>query len=247
MKTTLGCVALLAVGLLTGCSTYLPPAGRANFDAFIPQSDTRLQESFALAPAAGLPAHLVFARVQTSGYRNYHTDREGGVYGHGRYSIFTTRELDEEAELERLTRLPDVGSIGTLNRLLVPEELVSDHDLRESAARLKADMVVIYTFDTSFYTKERPGPAKVITLGNAHTRHVTVNVTASALVMDTRTGFIYAALESNERREIATNLWRNGRDADTARRDAEKAAFKKLADEFYRNWDRIAARAKQGA
>ncbi len=246
MKRPVALLVLGAITLLSGCQTYHTPAGRAEFDAFIPPADTKLRESFAAVPGAGLPVHLVFVRVQAPHYRNLHSDQEGGVYGQGRYSIFATRELGEDREFQRFEKLPHVGGVGSLSRLLLPQRLDSDQDLREAAARLKADMVVMYTFDTSFFTREKPGPAKYITLGNAHTRHVTVSVTASALVLDTRTGFVYAVLETNERREIATNLWRNVSDADAARRDAEKAAFAKLSDEFCTHWDRMVARVNQG-
>ena len=74
-----------------------------------------------------------------------------------------------------------------------------------------------------------------------------MRVAASALLIDTRTGFIYAALEANEKREVTTNAWESREAADRARRDAEKAAFKALVSEFEKNWPQIIERAKQGA
>jgi hypothetical protein len=108
-------------------------------------------------------------------------------------------------------------------------------------------MVLLYTFDTSFHDNDASVALNVITLGLSPTRRVFVGVAASALLIDTRTGFIYAALEANEKRQVTTNAWESRETADRARRDAEKAAFKALVSEFEKNWPQIIERAKQGA
>ena len=149
--------------------------------------------------------------------------------------------------MERLRRLPDVGGLITISPLLIPPKLQSDRELREAAARLKAEMLLLYTFDTSFHDNDASTALNVITLGLSPTRKVFVRVTASALVIDTRTGFIYAALEANEKRQVTTNAWESRETADRARRDAEKAAFKALVNEFEKNWAQIVERAKKGA
>ena len=87
----------------------------------------------------------------------------------------------------------------------------------------------------------------VITLGLSPTRQVFVHVTASALLIDTRTGFIYAALEANERRKVLTNAWESRESADRARQDAERAAFKGLVAEFEKSWSAVVERTRKGA
>lgn len=206
-----------------------------------------MKESFAAKPAAGFPAGIVAVRVQAPRYRNYYTDREGGVYGQGRYSIITVKEVEEDADIQRIARLPQVGGLITLSTLLLPAQLESDREIREAAARLKADMVLLYTFDTSFHDNDASVALNVISLGLSPTRKVFVRVAASALLLDTRTGFIYAALEANEKRQVISNAWESRESADRARRDAEKAAFKALVTEFETNWPQIVERAKQGA
>src|SRR5207237_4977421 len=130
-----------------------------------------------------------------------------GVYGDGRYSVMTVKEVEDDADLDRIARLPDVGGLVSISRLLLPQTLKSDRELREAAARLKADMVLLYTFDTSFHDNDESVALNVVTLGLSPTQKVYVHVAASALLIDTRTGFIYAALESNEKREVLTNAW----------------------------------------
>ncbi len=238
-------LALGAAAFLTGCSTtYIPPSGRADFQAFTSQS---MQESFAAQPAAAFPAGIVTVRVQAPRYRNYYTERAGGVYGEGRYSVVTAKEVEDPGDFERLAKLPQVGGMITLSTLLLPQKLQSDRELREAAARLKADMLLIYTFDTSFHENDAVVGLSVLTLGLSPTRRVYVSVAASALLIDTRTGFIYAALEANEKRQLTSNAWESRQSADRARRDAEGAAFKGLMSEFEKNWPRIVERAKKGA
>jgi hypothetical protein len=76
---------------------------------------------------------------------------------------------------------------------------------------------------------------------------VFVHVAASAILVDTRTGFIYAAIEANEKRQVTSNAWESRETADRARQNAEKAAFKSLIGEFEKNWPAIEERAKKGA
>jgi hypothetical protein len=206
-----------------------------------------MQESFAAKPAADFPASIAAVRVQAPHYQSYYTQREGGVYGQGRYSVITVKEIEEDADTQRIAKLPQIGGLISISTLLLPSNLQSDRELREAAARLKADMVLLYTFDTSFHDNDASVALTVVTLGLSPTRRVFVRVAASALLIDTRTGFIYAALEANEKRQITTNAWESRETADRARRDAEKSAFKALVAEFERNWPQIVERAKKGA
>jgi len=149
--------------------------------------------------------------------------------------------------MQRLAKLPNVGGLVNMSTMLLPENLETETELREAAARLKADMLVLYTFDTSFHDNDSSAALTAISLGLSPTRKITVHVAATALVVDTRTGFIYAALESNEKKELNSSSWNNRETADQARRNAEKTAFKDLVGEFEKSWPQIVDRAKKGA
>ena len=237
-------ITIVGIALLSGCATYIPPSGRADLATL---SSTSMQESFAAKPATVFPASIAAVRVQAPGYQNYYTRREGGVYGQGRYTVITVKEVEEDSDIQRIANLPQDGGLITISTLLLPASLQSDRELREAAARLKADMVLLYTFDTSFHDNDASVALNVVTLGLSPTRQVFVHVAASALLIDTRTGFIYAALEANEKRQVTSNAWESSETADRARRDAEKAAFKALVSEFEKNWPQIIDRAKKGA
>ena len=232
------------MALGSGCAGYTPPSGRADFTAF---SSASMQQSFAAKPAAVFPAYIAAVRIQAPAYHNFYTEREGGVFGYGRYSVVTAKDVEEESDIERIAKLSQVGGLVSISTLLLPENLKSDQELREAAARLKADMVLLYTFDTSFYNNDASVALNVVTLGLTPTRRVSVRVTASALLMDTRTGFIYTALEATEKKDLISNVWESGESADRARRNAEKAAFKALVDELEKSWPQVIERAKQGA
>lgn len=59
----------------------------------------------------------------------------------------------------------------------------------------------MYTFDTAFRKDDISKPLRRISLGILSPERITVRVQATALLVDTRTGFVYGALESNERRD----------------------------------------------
>jgi hypothetical protein len=236
-------LATLVMG--SGCARYITPSGRADLAAL--SKNANIRGSFETKPTAGFPAGVVAVRVQISDYKSYYTEQNGGVYGRGRYSVLFTKEAGEPEQMERLTGLPDLGGIISLNRMLLPERLESEEAIREAAARLKADMVLLYTFDTKFFDDDKSVFLNVVTLGLSPTRKVNVLVNASALLVDTKTGFIYGALEANEKRRLTSNAWESRETADRARQDAEKAAFRGLVDEFIKAWPEFVKRAKQGA
>src|SRR5438477_12494589 len=118
MNTSKILIVLAGVALLSGCATYIPPSGRADLAAL---SSPSMQESFAAKPAAAFPAGIATVRVQAPRYRNYNTEREGGVYGQGRYSVITIKEIEDEADMQRLAKLPQVGGLITISTLLLPE------------------------------------------------------------------------------------------------------------------------------
>ena len=228
-------VAWASAGLfgLTGCySEYVTPGAAANLEGF---EDPGLADIAARRPQAPFPARLAVVRVQGSGYRAYNLSS----HGHGRFSVVTARDVETDEQMERVRRLPDVAGVGTLNRMLLPERLDSDRDLRMAAAALHTDMLLLYTFDTQFETDELIPVAGVITLGIFPDRQARVVSTVSGLLMDVRSGYIYAALETTERQHQAANFWTSEDAADDARRRAEAMAFEELVRQFEQTWPKV--------
>src|SRR5512138_3555307 len=109
-------ISLASIALLSGCATYIPPSGRADLAVLTSPS---MQDSFAAKPAAAFPASIATVRIQAPRYRNYYTEHEGGVYGQGRYSVVTVKEVEDDADLQHLAGLPQVGGLITISTLLL--------------------------------------------------------------------------------------------------------------------------------
>ena len=228
--------------LISGCATYIPPGAKADLQAFAPPD---IQAGFAAKPTNPFPASIAVVRVQAPTYTNYYLQQRGGTYGSGRYSVILAKEAGEDLQLERVTTLQQVAGIVTINRMLLPDRLEGDREIRGAASRLQADLVFLYTFDTSFFDTDQAKPLTVITLGLSPTRKISAVTTCSALLMDTRTGYIYSAYEVTERAETFSTSWGSRDSADEARRNNEQVAFKKLVDEFTTTWPRVLERHRK--
>ena len=68
------------------------------------------------------------------------------------YSAVTTLDFETDADLARIAKMPGVKGVGVMSRLLLPAHLNSATDVRNAAAQLHADIVVLYSMDTSFRT-----------------------------------------------------------------------------------------------
>lgn len=239
-KKILLAVLSLSVMLLAGCaSTYIPPGNRAELQSFAPPS---IQAGFAIKPSNPFPASIAFVHIQSSGYSNYYAERHGGVYGSGSYSVMLNREVESPAQFERVSKLPRVSGLTALNRMLLPTVFNGDIDLRTAASRLQADLIFVYTFDTQFKDTNKAASLSVLTLGLAPSHVVVATSTVSGLLMDTRTGFIYSALEASDKQDMLATSWGSSDAVDEVRRTAEGAAFNKLIDEFVKSWPQVLAR-----
>lgn len=240
MKTTLLLCSLVL--LISGCSTYIPPGERADLQAFAPPD---IQEGFAVKPSNPFPASIAVVRVQAPDYRNYNLQQRGGTYGTGRYSVVLAKELNEDVQLEHVGKLDQVAGIVSINRMLLPDRLEGDREIRAAASRLQADLILLYTFDTSFFDTDMAKPLTVITLGLSPTRKISAATTCSALLLDTRTGYVYSAYEVTEKAETFATSWGSRDSADEARRGNEQKAFERLVDEFVTTWPQVLERHRE--
>ena len=229
-------VAALTLAWLAGCATYIPPGAKADLQAFAPAN---IKEGFEAKPTSPFPASIAAVRVQAPTYTNYNLQQNGGTYSSGRYSVVTTREVEDQSQFDRVARMPEVAGLVSINRMLLPTKLEGDREIREAAARLQADLVFLYTFDTAFFDTDLAKPLSVITLGLSPTRKLFVTTTASALLMDTRTGYVYSAYEVTQKTDTLSTSWGSRDAADDARRRNEGEAFSKLMNEFVASWPKL--------
>ncbi len=186
-------------------------------------------------PMARFPANMVAVRVQASGY----CSRTTKGYGRGNYSVVIVRDIEKDEDFDRIKNLPGIAQISPLSRLLLPVHLESDKDLRKAAARIQADMLLIYTLDTDFYNSDISTPLSIISIGLAPTINVRVTTTISAIVMDTRTGYIYGMVEETAQKDQTAAALTTQNAYDLLRRKTERRAFEMFIDEFDVLWKNI--------
>jgi hypothetical protein len=147
--------------LLGGCVEYATPGRAADLRAVgVSQAmvaggtESAIQQQLGKRPLAALPTGIAVVRIQAPSYRS--ATAQG--WGNGRYSIVATRDVEPETAAQRLARLPMVRGVAPINRLLLPEQLQSDVELRHAAAQLHAEMLLIYTLDTTFQKNDLAAP-----------------------------------------------------------------------------------------
>lgn len=230
-------VTITTLFMLSSCSSsYVTPGGNVNLSNV---QDTEIKETYELKPTASFPAHIAFTRIQESGYSSY----SNRGYGSGRFSVITNREIESEADIERIQNLDNVAGITPLSKVIIPTNITGLRDIRLAAAKLHADILMVYTFDTTF----KVGPKKfetsdIISLGLLDNKEVKVFSTASAAFYDAKTGYLYGLAEATETKSQMSDLWSSSATVDKLRKDAEKAAFTSLVPQIERTWTGIVKR-----
>ncbi|WP_339074950.1 hypothetical protein [Teredinibacter turnerae] len=112
--------------------------------------------------------------------------------------------------------------------------------LRESAARLKADVLLIYTFDTSFHVGGQSYvPLSAISLVFLKNKEVTVTTTVSAALFDVRTESLFCLSEATAKESNNSSVWSTSAEVDDMRVSTEKLAFEQLIPEVEKTWSAI--------
>jgi hypothetical protein len=230
-----------------GCASYLVPGRAADLAALGLSAKTRaeltegsIRELLERRALAAFPVNMAVVRVQCSGYRS----ETARGYGSGRYSVVLERDTETDGDFGKLEKLPDVRGLARLGRLLLPEHLQSNHELRRAAASLRAEMLLVYTLDTTFRVDDNAKPLTIVTLGLFPGRKTWVQTTASALLVDVRNGYLYGLAEATRKQDQTANAWTSKSTVDRARRKTESEAFSALVKEIEGMWGRVVTEAK---
>lgn len=245
MKCLISFAALTVCAFLSACAptSYMAPGRAADMTLFTGDArdaltDASIRQVLHRPILAQLPASLAIARVQDAGYRSY----SARGWGQGRYSVVTTRDVESDEDLERLADLEGIDAASRVGRLLLPDRLSDDRELRAAAASLGADLLLVYTFDTTFHTEDGFAPLTVVSLGLFPTKTARVSSTASAVLLDTRSGHVFAAWEGDSHTWQLANIWTSRAAVDQSRRRAEKQAWEHLLGAAERMWPGVARR-----
>lgn len=224
------CVALLLI--ISGCVSYQTPGAGINVGN-LSKADAEIVELMKREPAAPFPARVALVRVQATGYYS----RSNQCYGAGQFCVVTTRDIETEEDLAKLMRLPMVGGVVPMSRILLPTELKSIKDLRLAAATLKTDLLLMYSIDTQFNVESTEiGPLGFISLGFLPNKKAHVTTTASAALFDVRSGYVFGAAEATATEQQRATFWSSADAVESSRLKTETEAFHKLLGEFEKLW-----------
>lgn len=222
-------IASFAGLLLCSCETYVTPENEGDL------SPVNLNTKSAITgkPAITFPASIALVRVQGNSSNGNESDG---------YNVVTTRELETDQDFNTISKMPGIAGVVSMNNLLLPSSAATQVDLREAAAKLHANALLVYTVNSDTHDNDVAAPLTLFTLGLAPNQTHKATSSASAILMDTKTGFIYGALEEKATRGGLSTSWDNENASDATRREAEREAFEKLVGDFGPFWKQVYAR-----
>lgn len=233
----------LAAATLTGCQAYNAPGAPADLRAmgFVqPGGSDGGSINNALVPKqrATVSTLLGIARVQAPGFATY----TGGSTTKGAVSLVTQLDSEDAADVAKLSKLYGVrGTLG-LNKLVLPDSVSSEADLRKAAAEVGADVLIVYTLDTQFFVPNRVEYGQAVKLPLITDPAANVQTTASGVLVDVRSGRIMGQAQGSGRAFVNAGSADGGSVIDRSRRNAERAAFKAMTDEVAQRWTLIIER-----
>jgi len=172
-----------------------------------------IEDSSHARPTVHFPARVAVVRIEgsSSGFR-----------------MIPETDVEQSEHTAAASSLPGVAGLVSLNRVALISEVKSYRELDAEARKVGADLVAIYRFEASDRSSDAFLPLSVATLGLAPTNAYTVTATATLMVRDTRTGYLYGVLE-----ESATNKGLTaGMDLHNAQERSKRNAKKKALDQL---------------
>jgi hypothetical protein len=231
----------LAVVILfaSSCSLkYVTPGSDVKISTLADEDISRLLSN---KPSSEFPANIAIARVQHPEYTSHSYRREHRTKFQGQsFSLILTRDAGEDSAFRKLNELSGVRQAAPFNRLLLPYNYKSIKDLRLAAARMKANMLLVYTFDTEFSIDTKNyGPQNIISLGYLKNKDVQVVTTASMALFDVQTEYLYGLAEATANENRKANAWKKQDEVDNLRLSTERKAFEKLIGEIETMWPEV--------
>lgn len=232
-------IAVLVTASLSGCNDGYTNTNGADLRAFGAQPLTLDPDSppfnQSARPLARFPSVIAVVRVQGQNYRH------PGVrsYASGGYTIVATRDVETDDQFKSLASHPMIRALVPLNHLALPSSISGSRDLCDAARRVGADLLLIYTLDTSSVVVHHVPELSVVTLGLMPEGQSQVRCTASAVLLDARSGFTYALSEGSGEQNRLTSAWGSDSATGKAAEAAEQRAFHQLLQNLATRWDEV--------
>lgn len=217
-----------------GCASYRTP-GAATAPAQLDRADAA--EIAARQPSPQFPLKIGVVRVQAA---HYQSNSAAGL-GAGRFSVLDPQELLRDAQLRAISQWPSVAGAAAVDPGLLPARLDAMDDLRLAAAKMQADVLLVYTVDTRFLSKTQPyAPGSKLSLGKAPDAP-SIATEAAAVFVDVRTGFVYGAMQAAKSAPVGA-AWNAAKTLDAKRLDVEAQTFSALLEEADKIWGGLVSR-----
>ena len=105
---------------------------------------------------------------------------------------------------------------------------------------MKANMLMVYTFDTQFAIDTKNyGPQNIIAFGYLKNKEVKVTTTASVALFDVQTEYLYGLGEATASQIKRANAYKKVDEVDNLRIETEKKAFGQLMGEIEKMWNGV--------
>ncbi|MBC7949628.1 MAG: hypothetical protein H7Y42_17205 [Chitinophagaceae bacterium] len=230
-------VVLAMFVVATSCSLkYVTPGSSVKISELADEDISKLLSN---KPTSVFPVNIAIARVQDRSYSNFRYRSEAQEAG-ANFSLILTRDAQEDEAFEKLSELNGIDQASPFNRLLLPYAYKSIKDLRLAAAKMKAGMLLVYTFDTDFIIDTKNyGPQNVLSLGYLKNKEVNVVTTASVALFDVQTEYLYGLAEATAKETRKSNAWKKQDEVDNLRIETERKAFAKLMGEIEKMWSGV--------
>jgi len=225
---------VIVIAFASSCTNYVTPGSAVKISELADEDISKLLSN---KPASGFPVNIAIARIQHQQYTNYRYRSNLYSQPQGNFSLILTRDAEEDEAFQKLSELSGVKQAAPFNRLLLPYSYKSIKDLRLAAAKMKAQMLLVYTFDTEFVIDTKNyGPQNVFSLGYLKNKDVKVVTTASVAIFDVQTEYLYGLAEATANENKRSNAWKKQDEVDNLRIETERKAFNKLMGEIEEMW-----------
>ena len=222
MKPIILLLLTIAIAFTGGCTSHInsPAVARAIEAKRAAFSDPLLARAYNAQPTMRFPATIAIA-TQSNETREH------------------IRNLSAQGRLDTLKSLPQLANFITLSSLIYnPQTTATKPDLvmREAAARMHSDAVLIVATETQATDGKIIAPLTELSLGLFPNKRYELVSTALAALVDTRTGYVYGALEESRSRTGLTMAWGSDDVMHRARTRTEREALEKLIAAFPPFW-----------
>lgn len=143
-----------------------------------------------------------------------------------------------EALIERCRAMPMVTAVTPINMLSKKPKATAD-DLRETAAGVRADLLLVTSIVTQHRGEDLAWPLGLVTLGLFPTKVRSTETSATLALIDTRTGYVYAVAEARDDADQLANGWTSEMAESDAQARSERRAGEKLIARFEEEWKKV--------